>query len=181
MTSNALEAAAERDWRSRRGDLDELARAYGVAWNGTGSQNARSRLNDQQVKQLLTRTKKNADQFRDSLDRALDRSRIDGSREDDNINQFVQDFGETSNRLSHTCDRREVVTTDIEDVLRSGVSIDSFMRRHQLAVQAENDWLTVRRDLDELARAYNVAWKWRNPSDTAGERRPGPAAESVRA
>ena len=30
------------------------------------------------------------------------------------------------------------------------------MQRHQLAVQAENDWLTVRRDLDELAHAYNV-------------------------
>ena len=83
-------------------------------------------------------------------------SRIDGSREDDNINQFVIDFAETTNHLSDHFDRRQVVTNDIEDVLRRGVSIDSFMQRHQLAVQAENDWLTVRRDLDELARAYNV-------------------------
>ena len=173
MTSNPLEAAAERDWRSLRSDLDELARAYGVTWNWTGSQNVPPRLTDQQVKQLLTRTKKNADQFRQSLDRALDRSRIDGSREDDDINQFVKDFGETTNQLSDYFDRREVVTNDIEDVLRRGMSIDSFMRRHQLAVQAENDWLTVRGDLDELARAYNVAWNWSNPRYTADERPTG--------
>jgi outer membrane lipoprotein SlyB len=173
MTSNALEAAAEHDWRSLRGALDELARAYAVSWNWTGSQNMPSRVNDQQVGQLLTRTKKNADQFRRSLDRALDRSRIDGSREDDNINQFVTDFAETTNHLSDHFDRRQVVTNDIEDVLRRGVSIDSFMQRHQLAAQAENDWLTVRRDLDELARAYNVAWNWSNPRYTTHERRTG--------
>jgi hypothetical protein len=90
MTSNALDAAVERDWQSLRRNLDELARAYGVTWNWAGSQNVPSRVNDQQVGQLLKRTKKNADQFRHSLDRALDRSRIDGSREDDNINQFVR-------------------------------------------------------------------------------------------
>jgi YMGG-like Gly-zipper len=173
MTSHPLDAAVERDWQSLRGDLDELARAYAVTWNWTGSQNAPSRVNDQQVGQLLTRTKKNADRFRHSLDRALNRSGIDSSREDDNINQFVTDFAETTNHLSDHFDRRQVVTNDIEDVLQRGVSIDRFMQRHQLAAQAENDWLTVRRDLDELARAYNVAWNWSDPRDTASDRSTG--------
>ena len=173
MATNALEATAEHDWQSLRGNLDELARAYGVAWNWTGPRNATSRLNDQQVKQLLTQTKKNADRFRHSLDRAFDRSQPDGSREDDNINQFAKDFAETASHLSDHFDSRQVVTTDIEDVLRRSVSIDSFMQRHQLAVQAENDWLTVHRDLDELARAYNVTWNWSNPRYTADQRRTG--------
>jgi hypothetical protein len=84
---------------------------------------------------------------------------------------LVTDFAETTNHLRDHFDRRQVVTNDIEDVLRRGVSIDSFMQRHQLAGQAENDWLTVRRDLDELARAYNVTWNWSNPRYTADERR----------
>ena len=171
LTATALGAVVERDWQGLRGDLDALARAYGVTWNWPGSPHVSSRLNDQQVKQLLTRTKKNTDQFRHSLERALERSRIDGSREDDNINQFVQDFGAATSRLSDHFDRRQVVTNEIEDVLRRGVSIDRFMQRHQLAVQAENDWLTVRGDLDELARAYNVAWNWGNPR--VDERRTG--------
>ena len=72
------------------------------------------------MKQLLTRTKKNADRFRHSLDRAFDRSQPDGSREDDNINQFVKDFAETASHLSDHFDSRQVVTTDIEDVNASG-------------------------------------------------------------
>jgi YMGG-like Gly-zipper len=173
MTSNALDAPAERDWRSLRADLDELARAYGVSWNWTDSQSVPSRLSDEQIGQLLTRTKKSVDRFRHSLDRTVDRSRIDGSREDNNINQFVEDFAETTNRLRDHFDRRQVVTNDIEDVLRRSVSIDSFMQRHQLAAQAENDWLAVRRDLDDLAHAYNVTWNWSNPRYTADERRTG--------
>ena len=173
MTSHALGAAVDHDWQSLRGDLDALARAYGVTWNWSGSRNSVSRVNDQQVGQLLTRTKKNADRFRHSLDRALSGSRIDGVREDDNIHQLVIDFAETTNHLSDHFDRRQVVTNDIEDVLRRGVSIDSFMQRHQLAVQAENDWLTVRRDLDELARAYYVSLNLRVTRYTADERAPG--------
>jgi outer membrane lipoprotein SlyB len=173
MTSNALGAAVDHDWQTLRGDLDALARAYGVTWNWSGSRDSVSRVDDQQVGRLLTRTKKNADRFRHSLDRALSGSRIDGLREDDNILQLVMDFAETTNHLSDHFDRREVVTNDIEDVLRRGLSIDRFMQRHQLAVQSENDWLTLRRDLDELARAYNVAWNWSQPRYTADERAPG--------
>jgi hypothetical protein len=173
MTSNALDAPAERDWRSLRADLDELARAYGVTWNWTGSQHVPPRLSDQQIGHLLSRTKKNADRFRRSLDRTPDRRRIDGSREDNNITQFVEDFAETTDHLRDHFARRQVVTTDVEDVLRRSVSIDNFMQRHQLAAQAENDWLAVRRDLDELAHAYNVTWNWSNPRYTADERRTG--------
>jgi hypothetical protein len=169
MTSNALDATAQRDWKTLRGNLDGLARAYGVAWNWTASPSTPARVNDQQVGQLLTRTKRDVDQFRRSLDPALRRSRIDNSRQDDDINQFVMDFGETTAHLSDHLARRQVVTSDVEDVLRNGASIDSFMQRHKLAVQAENGWLAVRRDLDELARAYDVAWNWSEPRYTADQ------------
>ncbi len=169
MTSNALGAAVDHDWQTLRGNLDELGRAYGFTTNWSGSRKAVSRIDDQQVGRLLTRTKKNADRFRHSLDRALGGSLIDSLQEDGSIHQLVMDFAETTNHLSDHFDRRQVVTNDIEDVLRRSVSIDSFMQRHQLGAQAENDWLTVRRDLDELARAYNVAWNWSDPRYTADE------------
>ena len=44
------------------------------------------------------------------------------------------------------------------------------MRRHQLTLDAEDAWLTVRGDLDELARAYHVAWNWSNPRYTPAGR-----------
>ena len=33
--------------------------------------------------------------------------------------------------------------------------IDQFMRRNQMAANVEQSWMTVRRDLDDLARAFN--------------------------
>ena len=172
LTSLSVMVAAQQQ-PYRIGAPDGPAGVHGAAVNGASAQNAPSRSNDRQVGQLLTRTKKSAERFRGSLDQALNRSPINGSREEDGINQSVEDFAEATNHLSDHFDRRQVVTNDVEEVLRRGVNIDSFMQRHQLAMQAENDWRTVRRDLDELARVYNVAWNWSNPRYTAVEQAPG--------
>ncbi|HXV63671.1 MAG TPA: hypothetical protein VEK15_23425, partial [Vicinamibacteria bacterium] len=40
--------------------------------------------------------------------------------------------------------------------------------------QAENDWLSLRHDVDELARAYHVAWNWSDPQYTPGAVGTGP-------
>jgi len=167
MRRNQLDASAEDDWQDLRQDLDQLAHVYGVTWNWT-SGNMPARADDKQVEQLLKQIEKGADQFRKSLDKALDHSAMDGSTAEDNINQFVTEFAETTDHLSDHFDRNQVVTNDIEDVLRRGVSIDGFMQRHRLNEQAENDWLRLRRDVDDLARAYHVAWNWSAPQYTPG-------------
>jgi hypothetical protein len=170
VTAHHQNTALGDEWQALRNELDELARAYGVTWDWTSSQRSSSRVNDQQVEQLLRRMEKNADQFRRSLDQALDGRRIEGSRDEDNINQFVTEFAETTDRLRDRFEHRQVVAHDLEEVLRRGVSIDDFMRRHQLTLQAEDDWLMVRRDLDELAGAHQVAWSWSNPYFTPADR-----------
>ena len=167
MRRNQLDASAEDDWQDLRQDLDQLAHVYGVTWNWT-SGNMPARADDNEVEQLLKQIEKGADQFRKSLDKALDHSVMDGSTAEDNINQFVTEFAETTDHLSDHFDRNQVVTNDIEDVLRRGVSIDGFMQRHRLNEQAENDWLRLRRDVDDLARAYHVAWNWSAPQYTPG-------------
>jgi hypothetical protein len=43
------------------------------------------------------------------------------------------------------------------------------MQRYQLSAQAEQNWLSLRGDLDRLARAYNVAWNWSTLGYTASE------------
>ena len=152
MMRNQLDASAEDDWQDLRQDLDQLAHVYGVTWNWT-SGNMPGRADDKQVEQLLKQIEKGADQFRKSLDKALDDSAIDDSKAEDDINQFVTEFAETTDHLNDHFGRNQVITNDIEDVLRRGVSIDGFMQRHRLNEKAENDWLTLRRDLDsERAR-----------------------------
>jgi hypothetical protein len=173
VMGNQLGSPVEGDWQDLRRDLDELARAYGVAWNGTGPQTRTSGVPSPQVQQLLARTTRDAAQFRRTLDQALARSRVNTSREEDDINRFVAELTEATSHLTDHLDRGQTVTDNIDDLLQRGASIDSFMERHPLTARAQSDWLIVRRDLDDVARAHNVAWDWRNPRSTAASPRDG--------
>ena len=168
MYRNALDQRAQQDWVATRIALDNLANAYAVSWMwrgaypNTGVDRAPVRINDREVERLLRRTEKDADAFRKSLDRALDRSRLDGTAREDNINEFVSDFKDTTKQLRDHFDGRRSVAADVELVLARAQRIDDFMRRHRLDRDSQRDWTRVRNDLDQIARAYNVGWNWMN-------------------
>ncbi|HZI19221.1 MAG TPA: hypothetical protein VEY09_11545 [Pyrinomonadaceae bacterium] len=174
MRSN-LGGRAQSDWAVVRTDLDALARAYNVTWRwnqtgtvgggygtgvGTGVNTAPYRVSDQQVEIVLRRIETRADSFRTSIDRALDRGRWDGTRAEDNINMFVQNFAQATEQLRDRFNGRRSVASDVENVLRQATYIDDFVRRNRLNMRAQNDWNMLRADLNQLATFYNVAWNW---------------------
>ena len=118
------------------------------------------RRTEQQVKNLLQRIEHNSDRFRKSLNDALDKSRIDGTRAEDNINQFIKDFEEATDRLKGRFDDDNAATATVHEVLRRAARIDAFMRQHRLTLGAQNDWRGLRNSLDQLASAYRVSWRW---------------------
>lgn len=60
----------------------------------------------------------------------------------------------------------QLVTAGGDEVLRRGVSIDSFMDHDRSPDQAARDWAKVRRDLEVLAAAFNVPWNRTPPRVT---------------
>lgn len=167
MARHQLDAPAQRDWQALRPDLNDLARAYGLAWNWNAvSQNTPSRVTDKQVEQLLKQLADKTGRFDKSLDRAFDSSSSDDRRGKDEIKESVRNFRQTIDRLRDRVKGRQATALDVDDVLRRGTSIDDFMQGHQLSAQAEQGWVAVRRDLDKLAGAYHVAWNWRDPRYT---------------
>src|SRR6188474_3434254 len=159
MMRNPLDTTAQKDWQVVRQDMNDLSHAYGVTWRwSAASQNTPYRVDDRQVVQLLNQIGDKANQFEKSLNRLFDPSRIDDRRGKDEIQQSVKDFRQATDRLRDRVNGRQSNTLDVEEVLRRGVSIDGFMQRYQLSAQAEQNWLSLRGDLDRLARAYNVAW-----------------------
>jgi len=131
--------------------------AFCVAANGQG---APYRLTDKQVKKLIEQLKKDTGKFRKSLDSSLDRSRLDGTNREDDINAFLKDYESAIERLHERFKDNKSVSTDVEAVLDGAVRIDSFMTRQSLRGKAEGDWAKVRQDLRQLADAYNVSWRW---------------------
>jgi hypothetical protein len=101
MVRHPLDASAQRDWQALRLDMDDLARAYGIAWNwNAASQNAPSRVDDKQVEQLLKQLSEKTGQFDKSLDRAFDGRRSDNRPGPDEIKQSVaSDFKQAVDRL----------------------------------------------------------------------------------
>ena len=177
MRRNRFEAKAENDWSTLKSNLDELAAAYSVSWRwdgyrseypgatypvGTPVAGIPYRVSDREVEKVLRRLEQQSDRFRSALDSALDKSRFDGTREEDDINRFVKEFYEQTKTLRDHFNDHKSTSADVQSVLDRAASIDSFMRRNRLRRNnAMREWTRVRTDLDELARLYNVGWQWR--------------------
>lgn len=162
-----LNERAQNDWSALKGSLDDLAQAYNVTWRW-GSVVAITptttdlpyRLSDKEIELILHHIEQQADKFRRNLDTALDKSRLDGTRREDDINAFIKDFDQEVKRLHDRFDEHKSVAADVQAVLARAVRIDDFMRRRRLTDKAQDEWSTLRINLDELAEAYGVTWRW---------------------
>ena len=126
-----------------------------------GAQNQRPyRTDDRTVQQLIRRIETRADNFRTSLGNALENSRLDNTRREDNINQLVSDFEQATNQLRDRFNNRQSTISDVQTVLDRAARIDRFMQRNNLSTAAERQWGLLRADLNTLAGYYNVAWNW---------------------
>jgi hypothetical protein len=124
------------------------------------AQDAPYRISDKEVQKAMKQLKRDTEKFRKSLDSSLDRSRLDGTKQEDRINDFLHDYEKATERLYDRFKDNKSVATDVETVLDGAARIDQFMRRHSPTGRAERDWSAVRQDLRRLAEAYNVTWRW---------------------
>ena len=118
------------------------------------------RYNDNYMRQLFNRLETRTDRFSNLIPNALDRSRLDGSQREDDINQLVTHFEHATDQLKQRFENRQSTANDASMVLQRGASIDRFMRNRRLGSNTERAWRLVSNDLDRLAMAYNVARNW---------------------
>jgi hypothetical protein len=124
-----------------------------------------NRASDRQIGPILQRIETRTEAFRHSLGAALDQSRQQGRRGEENINGFVNEFEEATAQFRERFDNRQAVAADAQELIDRASLIDNFMRRRQLNVRAKRDWDNLRVDLNQLARHYQVSWRseaWAN-------------------
>ena len=173
MHRQRLSERAQNDWSTLRASLDDLAQAYNVNWRWEGLAvlgpttvvtatpvGLPYRLSDKEVERILHRIEEQSGKFRSSLDSALDRSSLDDTNREDNINAFIKEFDQEVKRLHDRFDERKSVAADVQTVLDRAARIDVFMRRRGLTEKAQNEWSALRANLDQLGAAYNVEWRW---------------------
>ncbi len=128
---------------------------------GSKAQPQSSRVNASQVGDILQRLAQSSERFRNSLNTAVDPSRADKRPEND-INSFERDFENATLQLNDRFKRRRAEAADVRNVLQKASPINDFIGRRRFDTQVQNDWTSVRSDLEALATAYAVNWRW-NP------------------
>jgi hypothetical protein len=118
------------------------------------------RNNDNYMRQLINRIEKRTDRFSNLLPNALDRSRLQGTEREDDVNKLVTDFERATDQLKKRFNRRESTDMDAQLVLQQGALINTFMRNHPLDYRTQQAWAQVRNELNRLSTAYDVARNW---------------------
>ena len=122
------------------------------------------RESDFNMRNLIRRIETRSDTFNRTLENALDRSPLNGTAREDEINRLVTDFELTTDQLRTRFEARQSTRADAQAVLERAAQINNFLLNNRLDFRVEQDWRLLRTDLEQLARAYFINWRW----DTVG-------------
>jgi hypothetical protein len=179
MTRNRVTGRAATRWAGIKTDLNLLARYYSVTWNTTQVDPYEPTVSvytatDVQLRSLIANIENKTDLYKRAMERSLDRSTINNTSSEDSINSYIARFEEATDRLRERFESRQSTGADATEVLNRARFIDGFMARSRMNRGAENQWSSLRNDLNTLATYYRVSWDWNQqvtpgfPSGTFG-------------
>lgn len=174
MTAGRYSRQAENNWINLRNELNILAGVFGLPTVGNRTYkfapvrvvtvpNRRSviirRYTQQQVEQLLERIEERNDAFTNQLNKALDRSRLDGSRREDDITASARALENATDELRREFDHndsRGENKPEAEQILLTATTVDRLMKSRNFGGQAESTWIALRREINILAGLYGL-------------------------
>lgn len=112
-----------------------------------------------EVDAIIHRVENRSDGFVRLFDRALDRSRLDGTRREDNLNEQAKRLENTLDDLRREFDRKESyieTRPEVNRTLNIASDINKTMRRRRMGGETERQWSLLRAELNTLADVYNL-------------------------
>ena len=134
--------------------------AFSLPAQAQGVRRARARgYAKADVDRIIRRVENQSDRFVNSFDRALDNSRVDGTRREDNLNQRARDLESSLNSLRQNFDRTDRyqdTRSQVSQVLTIANGINVAVKRQRLKGNTERLWGQLRSELNSLASVYNL-------------------------
>lgn len=112
-----------------------------------------------EVNEIIKRVENRSDDFIKLFDRALDRSRLDGTNREDRLNELARNMEKTLDDLRREFDRTESyieTRAEVSRCLNIAEDINKTMRARRLGGETERQWALLRAELNTLADAYNL-------------------------
>jgi hypothetical protein len=133
-----------------------------IAQEGRAQGNDRGRFYTKaDVERIIKRVEERSDAFRKVVDRTLDRSALDGTNREDNINQQVKELENAIDKLRSDFKRAntwEETRGQVQTVMNEADEVNAIVRRGRWrrGGVVKNEWALVRTDLNKLAGVYNL-------------------------
>ncbi|MGI9035279.1 MAG: hypothetical protein ACR2GD_04485 [Pyrinomonadaceae bacterium] len=111
------------------------------------------------VDKIIKRVENRTDRFVKQFDKALDRSSLDGSRREDNLNQSAKDLEHATDQLRSEFNKHRnwwETRDNVQNCLSIAANINTAMLNHRFNRGTENNWRNVRQELNTLAQVYNL-------------------------
>jgi len=113
------------------------------------------------VERIIKRVEERSDEFRKVVDRSLDRSVLNGTNREDNINQQVKELENAIDTLRHDFDRANTwaeTRSQVQRVINEADEVNAIVRRGRWkrGGPVKSEWALVRSDLNKLAAVYNL-------------------------
>ena len=112
---------------------------------------------------LIKQLREDTDRFQKTVNTALDRSSIDGTNAEDEINRYVNEFEDAIGKFKDSWeDARDEAKGWAGEVMVRGRAIDRFLKKHADSFNSgvHTDWATVKLDIGRIAKANDVKVKW---------------------
>jgi hypothetical protein len=108
------------------------------------------------IGRLLKQLEEDSDRFSNSVTKALDSSKWDGTSTEDQMIRYVRDFEDSIDRLKKGYDDGKETSFLAKEVQTRSKAIDKFLKKNSLGPNVETDWGTVRAVLIRVARTQKV-------------------------
>jgi hypothetical protein len=160
LKRNPLDGVQE-EWTTLRSDLGELATGFNVTWDQGQGAAIGAPIGEADIKNLLQHIEDMADKYKLTLDAALDKSALNNTSAEDEINAVNSEFRKATRTLEDNR-KSDSAPADAKEVLVRGKRINDFLEKHsaKLTPEVQSAWAAVRTDLDRLARLYAITWQW---------------------
>jgi hypothetical protein len=112
---------------------------------------------DANMKSVMTRIEAHADSFEDKFEAALDKSTLNGSNVEDRLNRWADLLEDEVDNMAENFNEKDQAKfiEHLENSLIIATGVNRAMLRHDLSGAAQEQWSTIRTDLNSVAKAFH--------------------------
>lgn len=127
--------------------------------NAQGNLRYQNRYSKADVGRIISKLESSSNTFRHDFDKAMDKSRYNGTREEDQFNATVKDYENSLDRLRNRFDRNDSwweARNEVSDMLRYAQPVNTMMNSISFRRNIERQWNAMRNDINTLADTFDL-------------------------